>query len=75
MKTEFQRLCRRTDSGQPDATTLVANPSPTTEGGMLSRTGTSLPPDSEWVTNAQAFQTILNSIKSQNPRLLFSTAT
>jgi hypothetical protein len=61
----------RTDPGKPDATTLLANPSPTTEGGMESLTGTILPQDNEWVQNTEAFARILNGIKSQNPNLLF----
>jgi len=61
----------RTDPGKADATTLLANPSPTTEGGQPSLTGTILPQDNQWVTNTEAFQTIVNGIKSQNPNLLF----
>jgi Calcineurin-like phosphoesterase len=61
----------RTDPGKPDATTLLANPSPTTEGGIPSLTGTILPQDNEWVTNTAAFATILSGIQSQNPNLLF----
>jgi hypothetical protein len=61
----------RTDPGKADATTLLANPSPGTEGGMPSLTGTILPQDNQWVTNTEALQTILSGIKSQNPNLLF----
>jgi len=61
----------RTDPGKPDATTLLANPNPTTQGGAPSLTGTILPQDNEWVTNTQAFATILAGIQSQNPNLLF----
>jgi len=61
----------RTDPGKPDATTLLANPSPTTEGGAPSLTGTILPQDNEWVQNTLAFGQILSGIQSQNPNLLF----
>jgi hypothetical protein len=61
----------RTDPNKADATTLLANPSPTTEGGAPSLTGTILPQDNMWVTNTEAYQTILNNIKGQNPNLLF----
>jgi hypothetical protein len=61
----------RTDPGKPDATTLLANANPTTEGGYPSLNGTILPQDNEWVTNTEAYQTILNGIKGQNPNLLF----
>lgn len=61
----------RTDPAKADATTFLANPSPTTEGGAPSLTGKILTQDNQWVTNTEAFQTILNHIKSQNPNLLF----
>jgi len=61
----------RTDPGKPDATTLLANSSPTTKGGAPSLTGTILPQDNEWVQNTQAFATILSGIQQQNPNLLF----
>ena len=61
----------RTDPNKPDATTLLANGSPSTQGGAPSLTGTILPQDNEWVTNTQAFGTILAGIQSQNPNLLF----
>ena len=61
----------RTDPNKPDATTLLANPSPTTQGGMPSLTGTILPQDNEWVQNTEAFGKILTGIQSQNPNLLF----
>jgi Calcineurin-like phosphoesterase len=61
----------RTDPGKPDATTLLANPAPTTEGGIPSLTGTILPQDNEWVTNTAAFATILSGIQAQDPNLLF----
>jgi hypothetical protein len=61
----------RTDPGKPDATTLLANPFPTTQGGVPSLTGSILPQDNEWVTNTAAFATILSGIQSQNPNLLF----
>ena len=61
----------RTDPGKPDATTLLANPAPTTQGGVPSLTGTILPQDNEWVQNTQAFGAILAGIQSQNPNLLF----
>jgi len=61
----------RTDPGKPDATTLLANPNPTTQGGAPSLTGTILPQDNEWVTNTQAFATILAGIQAQDPNLLF----
>jgi hypothetical protein len=62
----------RTDPGKPDATTLLAASSTsTTQGGAPSLTGTILPQDNEWVTNTQAFATILAGIQSQNPNLLF----
>ena len=61
----------RTDPGKPDATTLLANPNPTTQGGAPSLTGTILPQDNEWVQNTQAFATILSGIQAQNPNLLF----
>ena len=49
----------RTDPGKPDATTLLANPNPATQGGVPSLTGTILPQDNEWVQNTQAFGAIL----------------
>jgi hypothetical protein len=61
----------RTDPNKPDATTLLANPSPTSQGGAPSLTGTILPQDNEWVTNTAAFSKILSGIQSQNPNLLF----
>lgn len=61
----------RTDPGKPDATTLLANPNPTTQGGAPSLTGTILPQDNEWVQNTLALGTILSGIQSQNPNLLF----
>lgn len=61
----------RTDPNKPDATTLLANPNPTTQGGAPSLTGTILPQDNEWVQNTRAFASILNGIQSQNPNLLF----
>jgi hypothetical protein len=61
----------RTDPGKPDATTLLANSSPTTQGGAPSLTGTILSQDNEWVQNSAAFGTILSGIQSQNPNLLF----
>jgi len=61
----------RTDPGKPDATTLLANPNPTSAGGILSLTGTILPQDNEWVTNTAAFAAILSGIQAQNPNLLF----
>jgi hypothetical protein len=61
----------RTDPAKADATTFLANPSPTTEGGAPSLTGKILPQDNQWVTNTEALQTIVNHIKSQNPNLLF----
>jgi hypothetical protein len=61
----------RTDPNKPDATTLLANPSPTTQGGAPSLTGTILPQDNEWVQNTQALATIISGIQSQDPNLLF----
>jgi hypothetical protein len=61
----------RTDPGKPDATTLLANPAPATEGGIPSLTGSILPQDNEWVTNTAAFATILSGIQAQDPNLLF----
>jgi hypothetical protein len=61
----------RTDPNKPDATTLLANPSPTTQGGAPSLTGTILPQDNEWVQNTQAFATILSNIQAEDPNLLF----
>jgi hypothetical protein len=61
----------RTDPAKADATTLLANANPTTQGGAPSLTGTILPQDNEWVTNTQALGTILNGIQAQNPNLLF----
>jgi len=61
----------RTDPGKPDATTLLANPSPTTQGGVASLTGTILPQDNMWVQNTLAYGTILSGIQSQSPNLLF----
>jgi hypothetical protein len=61
----------RTDPGKPDATTLLANPFPASQGGAPVLTGTILPQDNEWVTNTAAFATILSGIQSQNPNLLF----
>jgi hypothetical protein len=61
----------RTDPNKPDATTLLANPSPTTEGGMPSLSGTILPQDNMWVQNTLAYGTILAGIQSQSPNLLF----
>jgi Calcineurin-like phosphoesterase len=61
----------RTDPAKPDATTLLANPNPTSQNGAPSLTGTILPQDNEWVTNTQAFATILSGIQAQNPNLLF----
>jgi hypothetical protein len=61
----------RTDPNSPDATTLLANPSPTTEGGQPSLTGTILPQDNLWVQNTSAWGTILQGIQSQAPNLLF----
>jgi hypothetical protein len=61
----------RTDPGKPDATTLLANSSPTTQGGAPSLTGTILPQDNEWVQNTLAFAKILSGIQGQNPNLLF----
>jgi hypothetical protein len=61
----------RTDPGKPDATTLLANPNPTTQGGSPSLTGTILPQDNEWVQNTLALGTILNGIQAQSPNLLF----
>jgi hypothetical protein len=61
----------RTDPGKPDATTLLANPAPTTQGGAPSFTGKILPQDNEWVQNTAAFATILAGIQTQDPNLLF----
>ena len=61
----------RTDPNKPDATTLLANPSPTTQGGVPSLTGTILPQDNMWVQNTLAYGTILAGIQSQSPNLLF----
>jgi hypothetical protein len=61
----------RTDPGKADPTTLLANPSPTTQGGVPSLTGTILPQDNEWVQNTEAFAKILAGIQGQNPNLLF----
>lgn len=61
----------RTDPNKPDATTLLANPDPTTQGGVPSLTGTILPQDNMWVQNTQAFGAILAGIQAQNPNLLF----
>lgn len=61
----------RTDPLKPDATTLLANPNPSTQGGVHSLTGTILPQDNQWVTNTAAFARILLGIQSQNPNLLF----
>jgi hypothetical protein len=61
----------RTDPASPDQTTLLANPNPTTQGGVPSLTGTILPQDNMWVTNSEAFQAIISGVKSQNPNLLF----
>ncbi len=61
----------RTDPNKPDATTLLANPSPATQGGAPSLTGTILPQDNMWVQNTTAFSKILSGIQSQNPNLLF----
>jgi Calcineurin-like phosphoesterase len=61
----------RTDPGKADATTLLANPSPATQGGAPSLTGTILPQDNEWVTNTAALAKILSGIQGQNPNLLF----
>jgi len=61
----------RTDPGKPDATTLLANPSPTTQGGVASLSGTILPQDNMWVQNTLAYGTILSGIQSQSPNLLF----
>lgn len=61
----------RTDPNKPDATTLLANPSPTTQGGIPSLTGTILPQDNMWVQNTVAFSKILTGIQGQNPNLLF----
>jgi len=61
----------RTDPGKPDATTLLTNPSPTTQGGVPSLSGVILPQDNMWVQNTLAYGTILSGIQSQNPNLLF----
>jgi len=61
----------RTDPGKPDATTLLANPSPTAQGGVPSLTGSILPQDNQWVTNTMAFGQILQGIQQQAPNLLF----
>lgn len=61
----------RTDPNKPDATTLLANPNPTSQGGVPSLTGTILPQDNEYVQNTQAFGAILAGIQAQNPNLLF----
>jgi hypothetical protein len=61
----------RTDPNKPDQTTLLANASPTTQGGAPSLTGTILPQDNEWVQNTQALNSILLGIQAQNPNLLF----
>jgi hypothetical protein len=61
----------RTDPLKPDATTLLANPSPTTQGGVPSLTGSILPQDNEWVQNTMAFGQILQGIQQQAPNLLF----
>jgi hypothetical protein len=61
----------RTDPAKADATTLLANPSPTTQGGVPSLSGTILPQDNEWVTNTLAFGEILSGIQAQSPNLLF----
>ena len=61
----------RTDPAKADATTFLANANPSTQGGAPSLTGTILPQDNEWVTNTQAFGTILAGIAAQNPNLLF----
>jgi hypothetical protein len=61
----------RTDPNKPDATTLLANPNPTGQGGVPSLTGTILPQDNEYVQNTQAFGAILAGIQAQNPNLLF----
>ena len=61
----------RTDPNKPDATTLLANPSPTTQGGMPSLSGTILPQDNMWVQNTLAYGSILSGIQSESPNLLF----
>ncbi len=61
----------RTDPNKPDATTLLANPNPTSQDGAPSLTGTILPQDNQWVQNTQAFGAILAGIQAQNPNLLF----
>src|ERR1700761_5540791 len=62
----------RTDPAKADATTfLAANMNPLAQGGAPSLTGAILPQDNEWVTNTQAFGTILSNIQAQNPNLLF----
>jgi hypothetical protein len=61
----------RTDPNKPDATTLLANANPATQGGAPSLTGKILPQDNEWVQNTQAFAKILSGIQGQNPNLLF----
>jgi Calcineurin-like phosphoesterase len=61
----------RTDPNKPDATTLLTNPHPTTQGGAASLTGVILPQDNEYVQNTQAFATIIANIEAQAPNLLF----
>jgi Calcineurin-like phosphoesterase len=61
----------RTDPNKPDATTLLANSNPTSQGGAPSLTGTILPQDNQWVQNTQAFGTLLSGIQAQAPNLLF----
>jgi hypothetical protein len=61
----------RTDPGKPDATTLLANKTPTTTGGAPNFGGSILPQDNEWVQNTAAFGTMLAGIQAQDPNLLF----
>src|ERR1700722_15295916 len=61
----------RTDPNKPDATTLITNPSPATQGGVPSLSGGTLPQDNEYVQNTQAFATIIANIEAQAPNLLF----
>jgi hypothetical protein len=61
----------RQDPKKPDPTTFIANPNPTTQGGVASFSGAVLPQDQEYLQNSAAWAAIQQGILSQGAQLLF----
>ncbi len=61
----------RTDPGKPDATTLLANPSPATQGGVPSLTGDHTAAGQRVGAEHEGAGHHLTGIQTQNPNLLF----